>query len=106
MASRELVVTEGVQEQPAAEEISYTLDVSNYPGSGDPSAVAVTVIQVGTGDTVTGIVMPANSPTVSGNVITLSPLKLLTVGKSYHVRVKFTRTGNVFQPHFEVRCTY
>lgn len=103
---RELVITEGVKEQTVAEEVAYTLDVSKYPGTGDPSSVAVTVIQVGSGTDVTATVMPTNSPTVSGNVITMSLLKLLTAGRSYHVRVKFTRSGNIFQPHFEVRCIY
>jgi hypothetical protein len=103
---RTLVVTEGVQEQTTAEEISYTVDVSNYPGSGDPSGVAVTVFEVGTGTNVTSTVMPTNSPSVAGNIITLSTLKTLTRDKIYHVRVKFTRSGNIFQPHFEVRCPY
>ena len=103
---RELVIVEGVKEQTTLEEVAYTLDVTKYPGSGDPSAVSVIVIEVGSGADVTSTVMPTDSPTVSGNVITFSPLKLLTAGKVYHMRMLFTRSGNVFQPHFEVRCLY
>ncbi len=103
---RELVIEEGVKEQSAAEVLAYTLDVTKYPGTGDPSAVSVIVIEVGSENDVTDTVMPTDSPTVSGNVITFSPLKLLTVGKTYHMRMLFTRSGNVWQPHFEIRCIY
>ncbi len=103
---RELTVEEGVQEQSSAEQIAYTLDVTKYPGSGDPSAVAVTATQIDTDGDVTGAVFPANAPTVLGNVITLDLLRNLVVNKSYRIEIQFTRTGNTFQPHFIVRCIY
>lgn len=101
-----LEVAEGLQQQSAAEEISYTLDVTNYPGSGSPSSIVVTVINVSDGSDVTTTVMPTNSPTIAGNIITLSPLKSLTAGTTYHIRIKYTRSGNIFQPYIPVHCPY
>ena len=48
---RELVIVEGVKEQTTLEEVAYTLDVTDYPGTGDPSSVTVLVFQLGTAGT-------------------------------------------------------
>ena len=48
--------------------------------------------------------MPTNSPTVNGNVITLSPLKLLTAGVLYRVEVKYTISGNILENYFHVQA--
>ena len=103
---RVLTVEEGIQEQSSAERIAYTLDVTKAPGSGDPSAVVVTAVQLDTGGDVTPTVFPANNPTVLGNVITLDLLRGLVAGNSYHVRIKYTRNGNIYQPFVEFRCDY
>ena len=92
--------------QTSVEQISYILDVSNGPGSTDPSSVAVTAITIADNIDATTTVFPTNSPSVSGNNITLSPLRDLTAGETYHVRVQYTRNSNVFQPYAIVYCPY
>lgn len=94
-------VQEGKQYQGADESISYTLDVSAIGSS--PSSVSVVVKDVTNAATVTSTVMPTNSPTVAGNVITLSPLKFLTAGVLYRVEVKYTVSGNILESYFYVQ---
>jgi hypothetical protein len=81
--------------------ISYRLTTT--PWGSSPTAVNVTVFDV-TGadetadwDNVTATVMPVNSPAVLGDVITLSPLKLLMDGHIYRIEIRFTCSGNVFE---------
>ena len=100
MNSRE--VLEGVQQQGVDESIAYTLDVSAI-GS-DPGAVGVAVKDVAAGSVVTAPVMPINAPSVDGDVITLSPLKLLTAGRMYRVEVKYGIAGNVLESYFYVQA--
>ena len=93
--NREIV--ESPVAQGADEIIAYTLTTTQWGST--PSSVAVTVFSV-VGDVITDVtttVMPVNSPSVSGDVITLSPLKLLTVGVNYRLEIKFTSSGNVFE---------
>lgn len=106
MATTLLEVSEGLQEQSATERIAYTLDVTNYPGSSAPSSVVVKAIDTSDNSDVTSTVFPTNSPTVSGNVITLSLLRALTKGTTYRIQVKFTRDGNDLEPYFNVYCPY
>ena len=101
-STREIV--ESPQEQGADEEIVYTLTTTPYGSSPTSQSVTVYDITSGAYTDVTSTVMPVNSPSVSGDVITLSPLKLLTVGKSYRVEVKFTCSGNVFEPYAVINC--
>lgn len=78
--------------------IAYTLTTT--PWGSSPSSVSVVVKDITTTvSDVTNTVMPTNSPSVSGNVITLSPLKLLTDQHIYRVEVKFTISGNVFEAY-------
>lgn len=92
-------VVEGILYQGVDEEISYTLTTTNW-GS-DPSSISV-VVKERDGTDVTTTVMPTNSPSVAGDVITLSPLKSLTKGKEYRVDVQFTAGGNVWEAYFRV----
>lgn len=97
-------VTEGLQYQGEDEIIIYTVDITNV--GDDPTGVAVKVYSV-YGETytdVTSTVMPVNSPSVLANIITLSPLKLLTLGISYQVEVKFDIATNTFEHYFRVLC--
>ncbi len=95
-------VLEGVQYQGVDESIAYTLDVSAIGSS--PSSVTVVVKDVTNATTVTDTVMPTNSPSVSGNVISLSALKLLTDGVLYRVEVKYTIGGNILESYFYVQA--
>ena len=93
-------VAEGKQYQGEDESIAYTIDVSAIGSI--PSSVSVVVKDVTNSATVTATVMPTNVPTVSGNVITLSPLKLLTPGVLYRVEVKYNLSGNIIESYFFV----
>lgn len=94
-------VVEGRQWQGVDEIIAYTLDVSAVGST--PSSVSVVVKDVTNSTTVTATVMPVNSPTVNGDVITLSPLKLLTNGVLYRVEVKYVISGNTLESYFYVQ---
>lgn len=91
---RESPVKQGVDE-----EITYTLDTSAWGSS--PTGVTVKVYDVTTLPKVdvTATVMPVNSPAVSNDIISCSPLKLLTVGHAYRIEVKFASAGNVFEAY-------
>lgn len=92
--------------QTSVESITYTLDVSNGPGTTTPSSVSVTAITIADNTDATTTVFPTNSPSTSSNVITLSPLTNLTAGNTYHVRVQYSRGDDVFQPYAIVHCPY
>jgi hypothetical protein len=94
---RELV--ESPLEQGEDEIISYTVEMAAI---GTPSSPVVVVKDVSAGTAVTATVMPINSPTVSGTVINLSPLKLLTRNVLYRVEVKATINNNVLEHYFYV----
>jgi hypothetical protein len=87
--------------QGADEEIIYTLTTT--PWGSTPTSLAVKVYDISSAKTdVTTTNMPTNSPTANGDVISLSPLKLLTAGKRYRVEVKFTSGGSVYEVYFHV----
>lgn len=83
-----IVVNEGVQEQLTNEEIIWG---GIYTGATSVSSATVAVYQDGTDVTVT--VMPVNAPTISGNQVNLSPLKLLTAELTYRVVILATVDG-------------
>jgi len=91
-------VVEGIQYQGVDEEIVYTVTTTNWGSS--PTNPSVVVKQDGAD--VTSTVMPVNSPSAAGDVITLSPLKSLTAGKEYRVEVQFQTGSNVWEPYFRV----
>jgi len=97
-AIRESPVTQGEDEI-----ISYTLTTT--PWGVNPTSVNVIVFDVTGADetsdwlNVTSTVMPVNSPSVVGDVITLSPLKLLTDAHIYRLEIRFTSSGNVFETY-------
>lgn len=97
-----LEVVEGIQEQSASEEITYSITTTNWGSS--PSSVSAVAYEEGNTTAVTSIVFPVNSPSVNGDIITLSALKALTRGKTYRIEVKFTSGGNIFECYFRVKC--
>lgn len=92
---------EGRKLQGVEESIPYTVTTTEWGSS--PSSVSVKVFDV-TADfaDVTATVMPTGSPSVSGDVITLPALKLLTETHLYRVEVKFTCSGNIFEAYGEI----
>ena len=97
MAGRE--IAEGQMIQGADEEIIYTLTTTNWGSSPTSPSVVVFDISDNSRTDVTTTVMPTNSPSVSNDVITLSPLKSLTAGKKYRVEVKFTIGSSIFETY-------
>lgn len=88
---RESPFSQGVDE-----EIIYSLTTTAWGSS--PTSVSVKVFDATTAKVdVTATVMPVNTPSVLGDVITLSPLKALTVGRSYRIEIKFSAGGNIFE---------
>ena len=86
--------------QGADEELYYTVTTTNWGSS--PSSVSV-VAKDPDGTDVSATVL-SGSASVSGDVITLSPLKSLTRDHVYRVEVKFTAGGSVWEPYFPVIC--
>lgn len=96
-------IEEGLLIQGEDESIAYKLDVSAVGSS--PTSPSVVVKDATAGGTdVTSTVMPSGSPSVTGDVITLPPLKLLTADHSYIIEVQYTISGNVFETYFHVRA--
>jgi len=106
MTSATRGVNEGLQQQGVDEIITYTLTTT--PWGSTPTSIVVGVddrtnVSLTGAIDVTATVMPTNTPVAAGDVITLSPLKLLTAGHLYRVEVKFTAaSGNTFEPYFDV----
>jgi len=92
-------VLEGIQYQGEDEEVAYTITTTNWASS--PTSPSV-VVKESDGTDVTTTVMPTNSPSVIGDVITLSPLKSLTAGTEYRVEVQFTTGSNKWECFFRV----
>jgi hypothetical protein len=95
-------VAEGLKEQTSSEEVVY--DITTTPWGSSPSSVAVVAYLEGPETVVTTTVFPVNSPSVSGDVITLSPLKSLVKGNTYRVEVLFTIGTEKLECFFRVKC--
>lgn len=95
-------VLEGVQYQGVDEEIVYTLDVLAI-GDTQPHTVLAVVKNITEGTNDTDNVMPVNAPTVSGSIITLSPLTSLALGTLYRVEVRYIMDGNALESYFYVQ---
>lgn len=79
--------------------------ITTTPWGSTPTSISVVVKDVTNSyQDVTSVVMPTNSPTANGDVITLSPLKLLTLGHTYRVEVLFTTGSNTWEPYFIVEA--
>lgn len=97
-----LEVVEGLQYQTSSEEIPYSITTTNWGSS--PGTISAVVYDTLSGADVTSTVMPTNTPSAGGDVITLSPLKLLTAGRTYRVEVKFTTGSTIWECFFRVTC--
>lgn len=84
---------EGKLPQGVDEEITYTVDVTNWGNT--PSSPSL-VVKDQEGKDVTSAVTTGTA-SVNGNVITLPKIKSLEAGVTYRVEVKFTISGNVLE---------
>jgi hypothetical protein len=96
-------VVEGIQDQSSSEEVIYTITTTNWGSS--PTSISAVAYEEGNTTAVTSTVFPVNTPTAVGDVISLSPLKSLTIGKTYRIEVIFTTSGQKLEPYFRVRCS-
>ena len=99
-------ILEGPQEQGTEEIIIYTLTVPTTWGTptGTPTVKVYSYVDQAYTD-VTSTVMPTNSPSIASQVITLSPLKLLTTGVLYRVEILFaTSEGDTKEAFAWVQC--
>lgn len=93
----ELRIRESPKAQKFNESVIYTLTTT--PWGISPSAINVIVYDITNGEpytNVTSTVMPVNSPSVLGDVITFSPLKLLTRDHKYLLDIFFTCNSKEF----------
>ena len=93
----ELRIRESPKAQKFAESVIYTL--TSTPWGTSPSVVSVIVYDITDGEPytdVTSTVMPTNSPSILGDVITFSPLKLLTRDHKYLMDIFFTCNSKEF----------
>ena len=97
-----LEVQEGLQYQTSDEQLAYSITTTNWVSS--PTSPSVVAFDINTGETVTTTVFPTNSPSVNGDVISLSLLKSLSKGHTYRIEVKFTVGSNVYECYFLVKC--
>lgn len=97
-------VVEGIQNQVADEELIYKITTTNF--SSTPTTPVVKAYKiVGSVETdVTSTLFPTNTPSVSGDIITLSPLKGLIKGGYYRIEIKFTAGGNIWKCYFDLTC--
>ena len=89
-------VVEGRQKQGIDEEICYKITTTNWGSNPTLIEVKAFVNEVD----FTDAVFPVNSPSATGDVITLSAAKNLNAGTTYRVEVKFTVDSNVFECFF------
>ena len=93
-------VFESPMVQGVDEVIIYTLDTT--PWGGGPSSPSVVVYALVGGvkqDDVTEDVMPINSPSVDGDIITLSALSGLEADTRYRIEVRWTKAGATFEAY-------
>jgi hypothetical protein len=100
VTSRQVVETD--LHQGVNESIAYT--ITTTPWGSSPSAVVVTAYDITTGDFVdVSATVLSGVASVIGDVITLPKLQSLTARRRYRVDVKFTCSGNTFEPYFIVQ---
>ena len=97
-----LEVAEGLQYQSSDERLPYQITTTNRVSN--PTSPSVVAYDENGGADVTSTVYPTNSPSESGDVITLSLLRDLSVGHTYRIEVKFSVGSNVYECFFRVKC--
>jgi hypothetical protein len=96
-------IIEGKQEQGIDEEIVYS--ITSTPWGSSPTSIVVTAFDFTSGEyTDVSSTVLSGSASAVGDVITLPILRDLTENHKYRIEVKFTCTGNVFEPYFIVNC--
>jgi len=97
-----LEVQEGLQYQGTDEIVPYSITTTKLVSS--PTSPSVVAYDEADMSDVTSTVFPTNSPSASGDVITLSVLKSLTKDHTYRIEVKFVVGSGTYECHFRVKC--
>lgn len=99
---KSLEVIEGLRYQEINEIVIYTITTTKSLSG--PTSATVVATDEQDDSTVTTTVFPTNSPSVSGDVISLSPLKALTVNHTYRISVAFTDGTSTHYTYFRVKA--
>jgi len=97
-----LEVSSGLLYQGKDERLAYSITTTNWEAA--PTSPTVVAYDENGWVDVTTTVFPTNSPSASGDVITLSLLRDLTAGHTYRIEVKFTVSSNIWECFFRVKC--
>ncbi len=77
------------------EKVAFTIDTSRWPGTGNPTAVAVVIKdEAGADKSSTNLTGAAS---VSGDVITTPLVIALTAGDRFRIEVKWDKSGNTLE---------
>ena len=94
-------VKEGIQLQGADETITYK--ITSTPWGATPTSLDAKIYSYDIDTAAYSEVTSSNmtgTASASSDVITLPSIHSLTAGTRYRVEVKFTSSGNVFEPYF------
>ena len=97
-----LEVVEGTQPQSSDERLPW--QITTTPWVSSPTSPSVVCYDENGGADVTSTVFPTNSPSATGDVITLSLLRNLTIGHTYRIEVQFSIGTSIYECHFKVKC--
>lgn len=97
-----LEVAEGLRFQTTDERRAYTITTTNVVGS--PTSPTVVAYDEQDDADVTSTVFPSNTPSASGDVITLDLLRDLTQGHTYRIGVKWVVGTEYYERYFRVAC--
>ncbi len=95
-------VQQGTQLQGVDEKIAYT--ITTTPWGSSPTNVSVVVKDASNNNTDVTSSVTSGSTTVSGDIITLLFIQMLTTLHIYRVEVKFTSDNNIFEPYFFIKA--
>lgn len=98
MAVSERKFLEGKWEQGIEEVVSYLVDTSIWPGTGDPTSVEVKLFQMPAYTDVSGTNLTGAS-SVSGDEISTKFVEGLSEGVQYRLEVKWVKSGNTLEAY-------
>jgi hypothetical protein len=84
------------------EKIAFRIDVSKFPGTGNPTNAVVKLFDNANRDVSATYLL--GSPSISGTFITTPLVQNLVEGKVYRIEVKWDRSGNTLEAFGGVEC--
>lgn len=105
MALRRQALESPIPQHPS-ERVSYSWSTTPWGGSPSSLACAAYDITNGANTLVTSTVFPTNNPSASGDDITLSLLRDMTVDHDYRIELSAMIGNNTLLFYFVVNCRY